>query len=314
MTEKLVLAPLAGYTDKAFREICSLYGAKETITEMISAEGLARDSQKTKALLERFDGEENLIPQLFGSNGDSFSRAISILMCFNPTSLDINAGCPVTKVVKTGAGSALMKEPKKIKDIVKVLKEGTGLSISVKFRLGWDKDSINYLEFAENAILGGASALTLHARTKSQGYEGKADKSAFKALKEHFKDENIRLYASGDIFSPEDAAFILNDLGLDGVMFARGAIGNPFIFKETEEYLKNGTYSTPSKKERIKVALLHYSLMEKYYGERLASVEMRKHVFSYIKGIKGAKECKEKLSKATTFEEYETNLKSLLEN
>ena len=150
-------------------------GADIAVTEMVSAEGLARDSAKTKALLERADGENRLVVQLFGPSEDPIARAMEKLMEYKPTVIDINCGCPVPKVVKTGAGSALMKEPEKIKRIVKTIKSFTGTPVSVKFRLGWDSDSINYLEFAEAALSGGAEILTLHARTRAQQYAGTAD-------------------------------------------------------------------------------------------------------------------------------------------
>ncbi len=301
---RFVLAPLAGYTDKAFREICVSYGAEATVSEMVSAEGLSRDSIKTIDLMDKSDKEKNYIVQLFGSSPDPFLRAIDVLKANKIEKIDINCGCPVPKVVKTGSGSALMKEPKKIREIVKVLKDNLNIPISVKFRLGWDNDSINYLEFAEEAVLGGASALTLHARTRSQGYEGKADRNAFKNLSDYFKGENILLYASGDIFSPEDALDIITNYGMDGVMFARGAIGNPFIFKETKDYIENGEYTLPSLEERIECALNHYDIFVKYYGEDVASRAMRKHALAYCKGLKGAAKCKNLISLAKEKKDY----------
>lgn len=304
MEDRLVLAPLAGYTDKAFREIATSLGADITVTEMVSAEGLARDGEKTKELLERFDGEDRLIVQLFGPDADPVKRCIPFLKEFHPTQVDFNCGCPVPKVVKTGAGSALMRTPEKITEIVKVLKEETGLPVSVKFRLGWDNSSINYLAFAEAAVKGGADALTLHARTRAQGYEGKADRSAFTSLSQHFHSPELKLYASGDMFTPEDAISVINECGMDGVMFARGAIGNPFIFRETKEYLEIGSYTKPTIGEKIETAMHHYDLMVKYYGEYLASREMRKHAMAYIKGTPGASRCKLQLTTAKAREEY----------
>ena len=300
---KLILAPLAGYTDKAMRDIALSMGADITVTEMVSAEGLARDGEKTKELLERADGEKRLVVQLFGPDKDPFYRCIPNLLKYNPTWIDINCGCPVSKVVKTGAGSALMKDKKKIREIVETLVTETKLPVSVKFRLGWDSSSLNYLEFAEEALKGGAFSLTLHARTRAQGYEGKADRSAFKALSKEFGKDAV-LYASGDIFTPEDAIECMEEYGMDGVMFARGAIGNPFIFRETREYLSNGSYTLPSISERIETAMLHYEKMKKYYGENIAGREMRKHAMAYIKGVPGASRCKKALTSAITEEEY----------
>ena len=309
---KLILAPLAGYTDKAMRDISLGMGADITVTEMVSAEGLARDGEKTKELLERANGEKRLVVQLFGPDKDPFQRCIPNLLKYNPTWIDINCGCPVPKVVKTGAGSALMKDKKNIREIVETLVTETKLPVSVKFRLGWDSDSINYLEFAEEALKGGAFSLTLHARTRAQGYEGKADRSAFKALSKKFGLDAV-LYASGDIFTPEDAIECMEEYGMDGVMFARGAIGNPFIFRETREYLEKGSYTLPSLRERIETAMLHYEKMKNYYGENIAGREMRKHAMAYIKGVPGASKCKKALTSAMTEEEYREAF-SLLED
>ena len=308
INDRLILAPLAGYTDKAFREICTSFGADITVTEMVSAEGLSRDSVKTEELLERFDGEDRLIVQLFAPSYDPIQRCIPNLLKYNPTQIDINCGCPVPKVVKTGAGSALMQHPERILEICRVIKESTDLPLSVKFRLGWDSSSINYIEFAEKAVEGGADALTLHARTRAQGYAGYADKSAFRTLSDHFRGSGIKIYGSGDVFTAEDAISMINDCGTDGVMFARGAIGNPFIFRETREFLEKGEYSKPSRKEILDTAMKHFDLMVKYYGENIAGREMRKHMMAYLKGMSGAKEAKAALTSALTREDYENAL------
>jgi len=303
--DTLILAPLAGYTDKAFREICSRFGSDSAVSEMVSAEGLARGGEKTILLMERYDGEKKLSVQLFAPSSDPVERALPILKESGVESIDINCGCPVPKVVKTGAGSALMREPEKMGGIVRLLKDNLPVTVSVKFRLGWDNDSINYLSFAHTAVESGADALTLHARTRAQGYEGKARKEAFGILSEEFRGTGIALYASGDIFSPGDAVEAIEKYGMTGVMFARGAIGNPFIFRETREFLEKGSYTLPSTEEKVQTALSHYDLMVKYYGEKIASHGMRKHALSYVKGIRGASECKAALSSAVTREDYE---------
>lgn len=309
---RFILAPLAGYTDKAFRKICSLFGAERTITEMVSAEGLAREGEKTISLMDKYDESENLIVQLFAPSADPIKRAIKELRKQRVESIDINCGCPVPKVVKTGAGSALMKEPEKIGEIVKIIREELNVAVSVKFRLGWDSSSINYLKVAEIALNNGASSLTLHARTRAQGYEGKADRNAFKVLSDHFKDENVTLYASGDIFSPEDAVSVITTCNMDGVMFARGAIGNPFIFRETKEYLEKGNYSKPTIEERLNTLLLHYDLMSKYYGEEVSIHAMRKHALGYVKGLKGASLSKKMITEAQNRDDYIKAVEALM--
>ncbi len=303
--DTLILAPLAGYTDKAFREMCSRYGSDSAVSEMVSAEGLARGGEKTILLMDRYDGEKKLTVQLFAPSSEPIIRALPILKESGIDSIDINCGCPVPKVVKTGAGSALMREPEKMGEIVRTLKDNLSVTVSVKFRLGWDNDSINYLSFAHTAVDNGADALTLHARTRAQGYEGKARKETFGILSNEFKGSGIAIYASGDIFTPEDAVEALEKYGMTGVMFARGAIGNPFIFRETREFLEKGSYTLPSIEEKTAAALTHYDLMVKYYGENIASHAMRKHALSYVKGIRGAGKCKEALSRASGREDYE---------
>ncbi len=299
----IALAPLAGYSDRAYREIAIKMGADISVTEMVSAEGVRRKSEKTTQIMEPFDGEKRLVIQLFGSDPSSFRGALDEVLKREPEIIDINAGCPVEKVVKTGAGCALMKNMKRTREIIHVLKEESGKRISIKFRLGWDKDSINYLEFAENALLAGAEILTLHARTRKMGYSGEADWSAFKELKSRFKDD-IYLFASGDIFKAEDAIRAMNEYMADGAMIARGAIGNPFIFRETKALLENRIIPPPSLKERIDTALCHYDLMAKYSGERVASKEMRKVMPMYIKGIEGAKGVKSDLVRCSSRDEF----------
>lgn len=310
----LTLAPLAGYTDKAFRMIASAFGAQETVTEMVSAEGLARKSVKTRALMEKFDESENLTLQLFGPDGDTFKRALKEFRWQKFSKIDINAGCPVAKVVKTGAGSALMRKPEIAGEIIHIIKEETGLKVSIKFRLGWDEGSINYLDFAETAVKSGADELTLHARTRSQLYSGQARKEHFTALRALFpKNESTSplLNASGDVFSAEDARLYLEEYGMDGVMFARGAIGNPFIFRETRKLLETGAYTLPSTEERIGTALRHLELAISFYGEQTAAREMRKVMMAYVKGIRNSSQIKAMMTTATCYQDYENALKLL---
>lgn len=307
----LFLAPLAGYSDAAFRHICFEWGSAAAVTEMVSAEGLARDSEKTENLLKRYPGEKNLIIQLFGADADPFYRACPKVMEYKPAMIDINCGCPVPKVVKTGAGSALMKEPERIRRIVSTIIAETGVPVSVKFRLGWESSNENYIEFAEAAADGGAAAFTLHARTRAQGYSGNADWSHIARLKEHFRNTDIVIFGSGDIFTPEAAVKMLSETGCDGVMFARGAIGNPFIFKETEELLKKGSYEKIDRKTLKETIIRHLDYMIDEEGERMAVKEMRKHVCAYMKGIEGGNKIKVKAVQASTREDYLEALSTL---
>lgn len=310
----LFLAPLAGYTDRAFRKVCSSYGASICVTEMVSAEGLARGSDKTEDYLLRFDGEEKLITQIFAPSVDPIERCLPSLLKYNPTIIDINCGCPVPKVVKTGSGSALMKDPKKIYEIVSFLTKNTNIPVSVKFRLGWDSESINYLEFAEQAAKGGASMLTLHTRTRSQGYTGTASFPDLKILSNEYKGSDIKIFASGDIMSPEIALSCMNDYEVDGVMFARGAIGNPFIFKQTKDLIEKGEYSPISISEKVDTILLHLRLMAENTNEPLACREMRKFIGSYLKGEKNTSRVKQTLMSAISIQDYKNALIQLKKN
>ncbi len=304
-------APLAGYTDKAFRKIAREHGADGAVTEMVSAEGLARGGEKTEKLLERYPGEGHLVVQIFAPSADPVERSLERLLEYNPSVIDINCGCPVPKVVKTGAGSALMREKGKIGEIVSTITRHTDIPVSVKFRLGWDSSSINYIEFAEEAVDAGCSMLTLHARTRAQGYSGKADWEAFKTLSSHFRNSSVLVYGSGDVFTPENALSLINDYGLDGVMFARGAIGNPFIFQMTHDLIERGEYTQPSLSQRIDTALNHLELAASYEGEEKSSREMKKQLMAYIKGIPGASVAKCMIGEAKNVEELKDALEKI---
>ena len=306
----LFLAPMAGFTDKAFRSICIDRGASFTYTEMISAEALARNSEKTRKLMERADNEKLLGIQIFLPDADTAKRSIKELLKANPTVIDINCGCPVPKVVKNGAGSALMRTPEKIEEIIKTITGETDTPVTAKFRTGWDLNSINYLSFAEAAINGGASLLTIHGRTRSQGYSGEADWDAIKNLKSKF---DIPVIGSGNVFSAEDAKKMLETTGIDGVLFARGAMGNPFIFEQTKLLLTgNIESSTISLDNKIQTAWKHLLLTTHYKGEKTACREMKKQLCSYTKGQEGSAALRNRIVRAETLEEYREIFKEYL--
>ncbi len=306
----LFLAPLAGFTDKAFRSICIDRGASFTYSEMVSAEALARDSEKTRKLMERAENENLLGIQIFLPNADTAKRAVPELLKANPTVIDINCGCPVPKVVKNGAGSALMKKPEIIEEIIKTISGETDIPVTVKFRTGWDLNSINYLSFAEAAVRGGASLLTMHGRTRSQGYSGEADWESIKKLKSEF---DVPVIGSGNIFSAEDAKRMLETTGVDGVLFARGAMGNPFIFERTKNLLMGNDSPSPNSMDvKIKTAWEHLSLAVHYKGEQTACREMKKQLCSYTKGEKGSAALRNRIVRAETLEEYREIFKEYL--
>ncbi len=304
MVSPFFLAPMAGYTDWIYRDLCINYGAGLTYTEMVSAEGIARGNKNTAFLLTKGKNEKKFAVQIFAPDADTVSRAIPNLLNYKPDIIDLNCGCPVPKITKIGCGSALLKNPKIIGQIVKELKEQTRLPITVKIRLGWDDDNINYLETAEQVFNNGGNALCLHARTKSQLYMPSANWTELKNLKSHFKDEKI--FGSGDIFTARDAVKMLTETEVDGVMIARGAIGNPFIFREANELLKHPDIlpQKPDENEIKSTAILHLNGLISIYGEDKGCKEMRKHISHYFKGSKNSNKIRQSCYLANTLKEY----------
>ncbi len=302
----LFLAPLAGYTDVPFRSLCLELGSDMTFTEMVSTEGLFRGGDKTLALLQKAPNEKEYAVQLFMGTTDSLPGALEQLQSFNPTFIDINCGCPVPKVTKTGAGSAMMKNPPRITEIVKMITKTLPTPVSVKFRTGWDANSQNYLEFAQAALDGGASMLTLHARTRAQGYAPFADWTKLKALKEYCirNGYDVPIFGSGDLFNAQDAKKMLQETGIDGIMFARGAIGNPFIFQQARDVLEGNAERIIPVEQKIAIILRHLDLMITHYGEKSACIQMRKHTCSYLKGIANTAAIKQEVVKASKREDY----------
>lgn len=304
----LFLAPLAGYTDISFRSLCIKNGANLTTSEMVSTEGIARDNQKTVDLMTRAKNENLFAIQIFTDNVDSLQRGFETLLKYNPTIIDINCGCPVPKVTKTGAGSALMKTPEKMAALVKFIDRNTTIPVSVKFRTGWNGESENYLDFAKVALDNGASSICMHARTKKQGYMPTAHWDRLEKLTKmvHTLYKGIPVFGSGDLFEPQDGLRMLQETNVDGLMFARGAIGNPFIFNQTKHLLLTGEDIYPSSvKERIETIKEHLDLMcENTIREDIAFREMRKHSCAYLKGVRGSSKVKQLLMKATNKEDY----------
>ncbi len=315
LSGNLFLAPLAGYTDIPFRMLCIEEGANFTFTEMISAEGLARKGQKTLVLMDRAPNETKYAVQLFMGNTDSLKEALGQLIPYHPEVIDINCGCPVPKVTKAGAGAAMMKNPKLITEVVRIITEETNIPVSVKLRIGWDAHSENFLEFAQAALDGGASALTLHARTRSQGYAPFANWSKLTELKQYTMDHTYRIpvFGSGDLFKAEDAKRMLEETGIDGVMFARGAIGNPFIFSQAKAILQEKEPEPISIAMRKVAILRHLDLMIDTFGERTACTLMRKHTCSYLKGIPNTSTIKLAVVHASKREQYLEALSPLVD-
>ena len=293
------LAPLAGYTDRAFREVCLQYGAAFTYTEMISAEAIARGNRKSLDLALRGEGEELLGVQIFLSEAEQAERALPLLLPYRPSVIDINCGCPVPKVIKTGAGAALMSEPDRIYRIVRVLTSSTDVPVTVKLRSGWSNSSITFREAARAAIEGGAAALGFHPRTRLQGYSGHADHDLTAEL---VTASRVPVIASGDLFSGADAKRVLRHTGCAGVMYARGALGNPFIF--------SGTH--PEADEVLEIGYRQLLRTVSYKGEHRACSEMKKHLSAYSKGLPDGAVLRNHLMRCSSLQMYREVLRGYL--
>jgi tRNA-dihydrouridine synthase B len=281
----LFLAPMAGYTDAAFRALCVEQGAALSFTEMVSAEGLARGGDKTWALLSRAENEACWGVQLFGSEPRAAAAAVRLLGPLSPALVDLNCGCSVPKVLKTGSGAALLRSPARIGELVRAMRQETDAPVTVKIRSGWDSSSLNYLEVAEEACRAGAAAVCLHPRTRAQGFTGRADWTQVAELKRRL---DAPVFGSGDLFSAEEAARRVRETGCDAVLFARGALGNPFLFAEARRLFAGLPPAPgPSPAERLATALRQLSGAIRLYGEETACREMRKHFCAYTRGVPG---------------------------
>jgi nifR3 family TIM-barrel protein len=285
----LFLAPVAGYTDRAFRSICAEYGADFSFTELASSEALMRGGKPSFDLIRRGVNEKRYAIQLFGHDPASMYRAALAIAPFHPEAVDINCGCPVTKVVKTGAGSALMKNPAQLGRIVDAVVRASqealgGVPVTIKMRSGWDSQNLNFRDCGRIACEAGAAMVTLHPRTRAQGYDGKSDWSHIADLASCLK---VPITGSGDLFSPEAAESMLRETGCAAVMFARGAEGNPFIFPATRSLICTGSWQEPPFEERIAVAFRHLTMLAGDIGESAACREMRKQFCSYTRGFPG---------------------------
>ena len=291
----LLLAPMEDVSDPPFRRLCKMHGADMLYSEFISSEGLIRDAIKSRQKLDIFDYERPVGIQIFGGDEEAMALSAKIVATVNPDLVDINFGCPVKKVVSKGAGAGVLKDIDLMVRLTKAVVNSTDLPVTVKTRLGWDEQSINIEEVAERLQDVGISALTIHARTRSQMYKGHSDWSYIAKVKNNPR-MHIPIFGNGDIDSPEKALEYRNKYGIDGIMIGRAAIGYPWIFNEIKHYFATGELlPSPTIADRVEAAKNHLLWSVEWKGERQGVLEMRRHYANYFKGVANFKEYRKRL-------------------
>lgn len=303
LKNRVVMAPMAGFSNTSFRKIIKEMGAGLIYAEMVSDKALVYESKKTIEMLKMDESERPIAQQIFGSDKDSFVTAAKMVEeSMHPDIIDINMGCPVPKVaLKNQAGSALLKNPEKIYEIVSSVVAAVSVPVTVKIRSGWDEESINAVEVAKIIESAGASAITIHARTRSQGYSGKADWSIIKKVKESV---NIPVIGNGDVTSPILAKKMLDETGCDAVMIGRGILGNPWLIRDCVNYLENGSLNQRvTNLEKIVMMKRHYNSLKEDKNEHVALLEIRTNILYYLKGMPDSKAIKTKVCSCKTSDE-----------
>lgn len=306
-----VLAPMAGVSDRAYRELCVRFGAAYCVSEMVSSKALSFNSKKSEELMEISDLERPCGIQIFGDDPKCMADAAKHALENKPDIIDINMGCPAPKISSNGSGSALMKNPRLCGEIVKAVTAVTDIPVTVKIRKGWDDDSVNAVEVAKICESAGAAAITVHGRTRQQYYKPPVDYDIIKAVRESV---SVPVIANGDIDSAERAKEVMDITGCDLVMIGRATLGNPWIFSQINAYLENPNVKihTPDLEERLGVMIEHIGKMVEYKGEHMAMLQARKLVVGYFKGMKGAATLRNEAGKIKTLDDlYELRQKAL---
>ena len=306
-----VLAPMAGVSDRAYRELCVRFGAAYCVSEMVSSKALSFNSKKSEELMEISDLERPCGIQIFGDDPKCMADAAKHALENKPDIIDINMGCPAPKISSNGSGSALMKNPRLCGGIVKAVTAVTDIPVTVKIRKGWDDDSVNAVEVAKICESAGAAAITVHGRTRQQYYKPPVDYDIIRAVRESV---SVPVIANGDIDSAERAKEVMDITGCDLVMIGRATLGNPWIFSQINAYLENPNVKihTPDLEERLGVMIEHIGKMVEYKGEHMAMLQARKLVVGYFKGMKGAAALRNEAGKIKTLDDlYELRQKAL---
>ena len=307
----LLLAPMAGVTDKVYREICTRFGADGTVTEMVSAKGYLltpREREEVVQLRETSPGERCAL-QIFGSDADFMGRAAERLCEDRFFALDVNMGCPAPKIVSGGDGSAMLRDLPNAERVLRAVVRNATLPVTVKMRMGWDETSVNYLDAGKMAQDCGAAAVTLHARTRSEMYSGRAHWEAIAELSARL---SIPVIGNGDVESAQDAQEMLRQTGCYAVMVGRGAMGNPWIFRDWQRVRQGLPPATPSPRERIETAHAHARALVAHKGEYIGLREMRKHAAWYLKGLRGSAQVRVRVNLAQSLGELSDILQAYL--